>query len=52
MTLDMWPPSGLVKVLIKCYCCNILGTWFSGVVLVMAGNLEYIIVIYWSFSCG
>ena len=32
--------------------CNISGTWLAGVVLVIAGNLEYVIVIYWSLSYG
>ena len=48
----MWLPSVLVEVLIKESGFNILGTWFAGVVLVIAGNLEYVIVIYWSFSYG
>ena len=34
-------------MLIKCCGCNISGTWFAGVVLVIAGNSEYVIVIYW-----
>ena len=44
----MWQPSGLVDVLIKCCCCNISGTWFVGVILVIYCNSEYVIVIYWS----
>ena len=44
----MWQPSGLVDVLIKCCCCNISGTWFVGKVLIISGNLEYVIVIYLS----
>ena len=48
----MWLPSGLVEVLIKECGCNISGTWLAGVVLVIAGNLEYVIVIYWSFLYG
>ena len=47
MKFDMWQPSGLVEVLIECCGCNISGTWFAGVVLVIAGNSEYVIVIYW-----
>ena len=43
----MWQHSGLVDALIKC-CCNIPGTWFVGVILVIFGNSEYVIVIYWS----
>ena len=39
---------GLVYVLIKCCCCNISGTRFVGVILVIAGNSEYVILIYWS----
>ena len=35
---DMWQPSGLVDVLIKCCCCNISGTWFVGVILIISGN--------------
>ena len=50
MKLDTWPLSGLVEVLIKWRGCNVSGTWFDGVVLVIAGNLEYLIVIHWSFS--
>ena len=42
-----WQPSGLVDVLIQC-CCNISGTWFVGVILIISGNSEYVIVIYWS----
>ena len=42
----------MVEVLIKCSCCSIPGTWFDGVVLVFAGKLEYVIVIYWSFWYG
>ena len=52
MKLDMWLPSGLVEVLIKWRGCNVSGTWFAGVVFVIAGNLEYVIVIYWSVSYG
>ena len=37
-----------MEVLIKCCWCNISGTWFAGVVSAIAGNLEYVIVIYWS----
>ena len=48
MKFDMWQPSGLVDVLIKCGCCNISGTWFVGVILVISGDSEYVIVIYWS----
>ena len=48
MKFDMWQPSGLVDVLMKCCCCNISGTWFVGVILVISGNSEYVIVIYWS----
>ena len=48
MIFDMWQPSGLVDVLIKCCCCNISGTWFVGVILISSGNSEYVIVIYWS----
>ena len=44
----MWQPSGLIDVLIKCCCCNVSETWFDGVILVIAGNSEYVIVIYWS----
>ena len=47
MKFDMWQLSGLVEVLIECCGCNISGTWFAGVVWVIAGNLEYVIVIYW-----
>ena len=49
MELDTWPPSRLVKLLVKYCCCSISGRWFDGVVLVIpvvAGNLEYVIVIY------
>ena len=46
MKFDMWQPSGLVDVLIKC-CCNRSGTWFVGVILVICGDSEYVIVIYW-----
>ena len=35
-------------MLIKCCCCNVAGKWFIGVVLVIAGNSEYVIVIFWS----
>ena len=52
MKFDKWQPSGLVDVLIKYCCCNISGTWLAEVFLVIAGNLEYVIVIYWSFSYG
>ena len=48
----MWLPSKLVEVLIKECGCNISGTWLAGVVLVIIGNLEYVIVIYWSFLYG
>ena len=48
MKFDMWQPSGLVDVLIKGCCCNISGTWFVGVILIIFGNSEYVIVIYWS----
>ena len=46
----MWQPSGLEELLIKCCGCKISETWFAGVVLVIAGNSDYVIVIYWSFS--
>ena len=46
MKFDMWQPPGFVDVLIKplslsvviteCCCCNSLGTWFVGVILVIA----------------
>ena len=45
---DMQQPSGLVDVLIKCCCCNISGTRFVGVILIISGKSEYVIVIYWS----
>ena len=48
MKFDMWEHSGLMDVLIKCCCCNIPGTWFVGVILIISGNSEYVIVIYWS----
>ena len=47
MKFDMWQPSGFMDVLIKCCGCNISGTWFVGVILVIAGHSEYVIVIYW-----
>ena len=50
MKIDTWPPSGLVNVLIKSCCCNNSETWFGGVVLAFAGNLEHLIVFHWSFS--
>ena len=42
MKFDMWQPSGLVEVLIECCGCNILGTWFAGVVLLFVG------ITHWS----
>ena len=48
MKFDIWQPSWLVDVLIKCYCCNCSGTWFVGIILVIAVKLQYVIVIYWS----
>ena len=48
MKFDMWQPSGLVDVMIKCCCCNTSGTWFVGVILIISGNSEYVIVCYWS----
>ena len=44
---DMWQPSGLVDVLMKSCFCNISATYFVGVFLVIAVNLEYVIVIVW-----
>ena len=52
MKLDMWRLSGLVEDLIKCCGCNISGTWFVGVTLVVAVNSEFFIVTYWSFCCS
>ena len=48
MKFDICQPSGLVDMSLKCCFCNILGTWFAGVILVIAGNSEYVLVIYWS----
>ena len=46
MKFDMWKLAGLVDVLIKCRCCNISGTWFVIlVILVIAGYSEYVIGI-------
>ena len=36
------------EVLIKSCCCNISGTWFVGVILVIAGFSKDGIVIFWS----
>ena len=49
--LETWPPPGLVELLIKCCCCNISGTRFDGVVLVIAGNLEYVSNLLVLFVC-
>ena len=38
-----WVGEGVDRVL----WCNISGIWLAGVVLVIAGNSEYVIVIYW-----
>ena len=50
MKFDVWHSSGLVDVLIKC-CCNICWSnicWFVGVVLIISGNSENVVVIYLS----
>ena len=46
MKFHMRQPSGLVDVLIKRFCGNCLGTLFVGIILVIAGNSEYVIEIY------